>query len=418
MAISSAFLYLSLFTSLFFEIFLLITYFEIRDEIKLEKETLGKKLKRFPTVTIIVPCFNEELTVVETVKSLLRLDYPRHKIQFIIVDDGSSDKTALVVQKHFGKHERVQFFSKVNGGKHSALNFALERTDSELVGCLDADSFVDSDALRKIVPYFDNQEITAVTPSIRIFTPKTTLQKVQRVEYIWGIFLRRMLASMNALYVTPGPFSIFRTKVFKEVGGYKHAHHTEDMEMALRLQRHGYKIANSHSAYVYTMGPAKLKALYKQRVRWVYGFLNNAFDYREMYFNKKYGNIGMFIMPIATFSIFSTLYAALNFIWSVINKIPVQIAKYQAVGFNFGVPHLSHFSIDWFTLNTGMVFWISSTTVALTFFILFLALRMTNGKARLSMDVFYYLTLYVFIVPLWLAKATYSTIARKDITWK
>ncbi|MBX4195637.1 glycosyltransferase family 2 protein [Candidatus Parcubacteria bacterium] len=414
MAISNIFLYTSLFTSLFFEIFLLITYFEIRDEIKFEKENNGKNVKHFPTVSIIVPCYNEEKTVLATIDSILALDYPADKLSLIVVDDGSKDRTREVL-KQFENHKQIRIFAKENGGKHSALNFALERIDSELVGCLDADSFVDQAALLRIVPYFDNNSIMAVTPSIKIHEPKTVLQYVQKVEYSWGIFLRRMLSSMDALYVTPGPFSIFRTEVFRKLGGYRQAHHTEDMEMALRMQKHGYRIANSHNAHVYTVGPAKLKGLYKQRVRWAYGFLNNAIDYRDMYFNRKYGHIGMFILPMATISIFSTLYAAGNLIWSLLGKIPEQMAKYEAVGFNFGAPH---FAFNWFSMNTGMTFWITMMTILLTFVILFLSLTLANGKAKLGKDVFYYLTLYIFIVPLWLGKAVYSTIARKDITWK
>ncbi|MHB1330533.1 MAG: glycosyltransferase family 2 protein [Minisyncoccota bacterium] len=418
MAISSLFLYTSLFTSLFFEIFLLITYFEIREDLKFEKENAGKNVKRYPSVTIIIPCYNEQSTVIDTIKSLLSLDYPKDKISLMVVDDGSTDKTKEVVLKNFRNNKQIQIFSKENGGKHTALNFALERTSSELVGCLDADSFVDSTALRKIVPYFENDKVMAVTPSIRIHKPKTALQYVQKVEYSWGIFLRRLLSSMDALYVTPGPFSIFRTEVFKNLGGYKHAHHTEDMEMALRLQKNGYKIANSHSAHVYTVGPEKINGLYKQRVRWVYGFLNNVIDYKEMFFNKKYGNIGLFILPIATFSIFSTLYATGSLVWNLISKVPEQIAKYEAVGFNFGMPHFSSFSFNWFSLNLSMAFWVTAATLSLTFVILYLSLKLTEGKARFSKDVFYYLTLYIFIVPLWLAKATYSTILRKNISWK
>lgn len=418
MAISSLFLYTSLFTSLFFEIFLLITYFEIREDLKFEKENAGKNIKRFPSVTIIVPCYNEERTVVETIKSLLALDYPKDRISFLVIDDGSTDKTREVVLKNFGKNKQIQFFSKENGGKHTALNFALERTKSELVGCLDADSFVESDALKRIIPYFENEKIMAVTPSIRIHKPRTALQYVQKVEYTWGIFLRKLLSSMNALYVTPGPFSIFRTQVFKNLGGYRQAHHTEDMEMALRLQKNGYKIANSHSAHVYTVGPEKINGLYKQRVRWVYGFLNNVIDYKEMFFNKKYGNIGMFILPIATFSIFSTLFAAGSLVWSLVSKVPEQMAKYEAVGFNLGMPQFSNLSFDLLSFNLSMVFWITGATISLTFVILYLSLKLTEGRAKFGKDVFYYLTLYVFIVPLWLAKATYSTILRKNISWK
>ncbi|HRH25745.1 MAG TPA: glycosyltransferase [Parcubacteria group bacterium] len=416
MAISSAILYISLFVSLFFEIFLLITYFEVKSEIDFEIEHGGKDIKSFPTVTIVVPCHNEERTVVDTIKSILSLDYPKDKLRLMVIDDGSTDRTKAVVLETFRGTPQVEVFSKENGGKHTALNFALEKIDSDLVGCLDADSFVEPTALKRIVTFFDKEEVMAVTPSIRIHDPKTPLQYMQRVEYSWGIFFRRLLSSINGLYVTPGPFSIFRTKVFKTIGGYKHAHHTEDMEMALRMQKNGYKIVNAHSAHVFTVGPDKLKKLYKQRVRWIYGFLNNAIDYKEMFFNKKYGNIGMFVLPIATFSIFTTLYAAGNLLWSIASKIPEHLAKYEAVGFNLGMPNFS--KINWFAFDLNTSFWITVTTLSLTFVILYLSLRVANGKARMGRDVFYYLTLYAFIVPLWLAKATYSTITQKKISWK
>jgi cellulose synthase/poly-beta-1,6-N-acetylglucosamine synthase-like glycosyltransferase len=245
-------LYCSLFITLFFEIFLLITYFEVKEELNLENEHVGKNIKQFPTVTIIVPCFDEEFTVEDTIHSLLHLDYPKEKLSIIAVDDGSTDGTRARLTR-FKNHPGIDILFKENGGKHTALNLALEKVQSDLVGCLDADSYVSTDALKKIVPFFEDERIMAVTPSIKVHNPITVLQYVQKIEYSWGIFLRRMLSSLGALYVTPGPFSIFRTTVFQELGGYRRAHYTEDLEMALRLQKNRYGIVNSHNAHVYTI---------------------------------------------------------------------------------------------------------------------------------------------------------------------
>ncbi|MEK9171957.1 MAG: glycosyltransferase family 2 protein, partial [Patescibacteria group bacterium] len=188
--IQALILYISLFISLFFEVFLLITYLEVREELSLEDKHIGKNIKWFPTVTIIVPCFNEEPTVYKTIQSLLNLDYPKDKLSIIAVDDGSTDGTYCKLAK-FKNYSQISILSKENGGKHTALNFALEKVQSDLVGCLDADSFVNSDALKKIVPFFDDASIMAVTPSIKVFEPKSVLQYVQKIEYSWGIFLRR-----------------------------------------------------------------------------------------------------------------------------------------------------------------------------------------------------------------------------------
>ncbi|MDP3875282.1 MAG: glycosyltransferase family 2 protein, partial [bacterium] len=153
--IQALILYCSLFTSLFFEVFLLITYLEVREELSLEEQHLRKNIKWFPTVTIIVPCFNEEHTVDDTIQSLLSLDYPKGKLSIIAVDDGSTDETRNHLAR-FESHPQISVLSKNNGGKHTALNLGLEKVESDLVGCLDADSFVNSDALKKIVPFFDD----------------------------------------------------------------------------------------------------------------------------------------------------------------------------------------------------------------------------------------------------------------------
>lgn len=407
-------LYCSLFISLFFEVFLLITYLEVRQELDLEEKYLGKNIRRFPTVTIIVPCFNEEHTVGNTIRSLLNLDYPKEKLSIIAVDDGSTDGTRRALVS-FESHPQISVLSKENGGKHTALNLALEKVESELVGCLDADSFVDPNALRKIVPFFDDDSIMAVTPSIKVFEPKSILQYLQKIEYSWGIFLRRMLSSIGALYVTPGPFSIFRVRVFRELGGYAHGHHTEDLEMALRMQKHRYKIVNSYGAHVYTIAPRGLGALYRQRVRWTYGFLNNAMDYREMFFNKKYGHIGIFILPIATTSIFSTLYVAGSTLWNNLTSAIDALVKFQTVGFSW---RASLPSFDWFFINTGVLPILALSAVMLTLVILYLSIKMADGQVRLSRGVFYYLLLYIFIVPLWLTKAMFNTIFRRQINWR
>ncbi len=410
----SIFLYGSLFISLFFEVFLLITYLEVREEIKSEDAHLAKGLSVFPSVSIIVPVWNEAKTIMGTINSLLALDYPQDKLKLILVDDGSTDNTWEVMSQ-FKNNPQFTILRKENGGKHTAVNLALENVTTDLVGCLDADSFVNPDALQKIVPYFDDAETMAVTPSIKIYEPEGVLQRIQKTEYSWSIFLRRMLSSMGALYVTPGPFSIFRTRVFRELGNYRHAHLTEDMEMAMRMQKNHYKIVNSHGAHVYTVAPRKLSALVKQRVRWTYGFLNNALDYKELFFNKKYGNMGMFIMPIATLSTFTSLVMVSRLLVSFGSNIFRHITRFQAVGFNY---KFSFPSFDWYFINTGIMPIITTMALIMTLVILFFSIRMADGKFKLSRGLFYYLFLYVFLTPLWLTRALFNTAFKRKISWR
>ena len=407
-------IYVFLFISLYFEVFLLVTYFEKRINIRQEDALVKKALKKFPTVTIMVPCWNEQTTISKTIYSLLNLNYPKNKLKILIIDDGSTDKTWDVIKK-FEKKSQIEIFHKENGGKYTALNFGLTKVTSDLVGCMDADSYVDKDMLKNIVVYFDDKEVMAVTPSVKVWQPKTIIQLIQKVEYGWGIMIRKMFSYMGALYVTPGPGSIFRREVFEKIGGYKHAHQTEDMEMAVRMQSNHLKIVNSHNAFVYTVAPSTLRKLYTQRLRWTYGFINNIIDYKHLFFKKEYGNLGVFILPMASLSIFSALYVIIVSIFSFIKTIFTEYIKIQTVGFNF---HWINLNFDWFFINTEIIAIASTITFLGTLILILLSRKMAEGKMSIGLDLIYFFTLYAFISPIWMAKAVYNSIFSIKTHWR
>ena len=411
--VTNIIMYTFLFLSLNFEVFLLITYFENRLEIARE-DNLSIKTKKHPTVTIIVPCWNEEFTVSKTIHSLLSLDYPKDKLKIMIVDDGSTDKTWEKIQK-FQNNPQIEIYTKENGGKYTALNFGISRLNSDLVGCLDADSYVHKDALKNIIMYFKDREIMAVAPSVKLWQPKGPLQLLQKVEYGFGIFTRKMFHYMHAVYITPGPFSIFRTDVFKKLGGYKHAHNTEDIEIALRMQKNGYKIAHAHNAMVYTVPPDTLRKLLKQRVRWVYGFIKNATDYREMFFRRKYGNLGMFILPMAAVSVMSVLSVASISIFNIVRLIFNKYLEIQTVGFSLNWPF---HTFDWFYINTEIIAIVGLVTTIGTITMIIMSKRMSEGRFDIGIDLIFFLTLYMFIAPLWIGKAVYNAIFGVRASWR
>ena len=405
--------YFFLFISINFEVFLLITYFERRHDLKDENQPARIVLKKYPSTTIIVPCWNEETTVSKTIHSLLNLNYPKDKLKIIVVDDGSTDNTWEAIQK-FKNNPQIEMFKKENGGKYTALNFGLDRLATELVGCLDSDSYVDKEALKHIVTYFQNKEIMAVAPSVKLWQPKGVLQLLQRVEYGFGIFNRKMFHYMQAIYITPGPFSIFRQEVFQKLGVYKHAHQTEDIEIALRMQKHGYKIVHAHKAIVYTVAPKSLGKLVTQRTRWSYGFIKNALDYREMFFNKQYGNVGVFILPMAALSVISVLTIACISIWNFVRVLLEEYVRIQTVGLNWNW----HWGFDWFYINTELVAFIGIVAFVGTVTLVLLSRKMSEGKMYFGVDLIYFLGLYMFIAPLWIAKATYNAVFSVKTVWR
>lgn len=407
----SGIFYIFLFMTLYLEVFFLVTFLEEREG--LEHGVRGGKLSYYPSTTIIVPVWNEEKTVSATVHSLLRLHYPKNKVKIIIVDDGSTDRTWDIIQK-FVHNPRIILLKKENGGKHTAVNFAIEKADTELIGCLDADSFVDKDALTEIARAFNaDREIMAVTPMLIVHEPKTILQKMQRTEYYAGAFLRRMLSPLDGIFVTPGPFSIFRKEVFDKIGLYKKAHNTEDMEFALRMQSHHMRIRNVHTAYVHTSTPGTLYALYRQRLRWAYGIMKNTLDYRFMLFRREYGLLGMVVLPLSFVGVFVFLY---NFGFIVFyggKSIVEKIIEISVVGVYSSLPHF-----NLFFLSTDFTSLLSYILFGVVLFIIWNGTRLAEGKFRLTPGVFYFIILYGIVAPLWFTRAIWNVIFAKDTKWR
>ncbi len=407
-------IYALLFLTMYFEVFVLLTYFEEREQFA-QKPKVSRLPGKYPSVTIIVPAWNEGETILGTVHSILALDYPKERLFVYIIDDGSTDDT-LAVARRFSDHPQIRVFTKENGGKFTALNLGLSMATTDLIGCLDADSFVEPSALKEIIPYFDNPDIVAVTPSVQIHNPDNVLRRIQAAEYMIGEFTRKVFSRLNGLYVTPGPFSIYRRHIFEIVGGFVHGYGTEDMEMALRLQSHQMRIENAHTALVYTVSPRTPRALYNQRVRWVSGFLKNAFfKYRHMFFGRKYGHLGMLTMPFAFFSIFIALFFCAMYVRNLGQLAYERYLQYSAIGFHLpkGLP-----DFDWFSLNLEFRRLIVYSLFFTTIFFVLMGGRMVLRKFTFTRDMLYFLLLYGLIAPFWLVRSLYNLITAKEARWR
>lgn len=404
-------LYVFLFIALYLEVFFLITFFEERES--MTHAFTGEKLMRFPSATIIVPCFNEERTLGKTIDSLLRLDYPKDKLKMFIVDDGSTDRTWNILQK-FARHPQITLVKKENGGKHTAVNLAIEQTNTELVGCLDADSFVEKGALREIARVFnEDPSVMAVTPLIIVDNPKTILQKMQETEYHINAFFRRILSPLDAISVTPGPFSFFRREVFTKIGLYKKAHNTEDMEFALRMQSNHMRIRNAHAARVHTTTPETLHKLYRQRLRWAYGMMKNTIDYRFMIFRREYGILGVMVLPLSFMGVFIFLY---NFGFLTIHALQNLFAKsvqVSTVGFSSALPRL-----DSFFFNTDFMALLSYLFLGLALVIIWNGVTLARGSFRPSLGIFYFIFFYGIVAPIWFTRAIINMAFSRNTSWR
>lgn len=401
------------FLAVYVQVFFLVTFFERRRELG-TASTEVVTLKDYPSVAIMVPCWNEEKTVHGTIESLLALEYPKDKLKLVIVDDGSTDTTWDEILR-YKDHPQINIFHKENGGKHTAVNYGIEHTDSAFVGCLDADSYVAPDALKCIMAMYEkNPSIMAVAPSIIIHQPRTILQRAQKIEYNMGIYIKKMLAYMNAIHVTPGPFSIFRREVFEKIGGFKKAHNTEDMEIAYRMQENHMKIDHCHTAQVYTVAPDTFIKLYKQRLRWIYGFIQNTIDYRRLIFRRQYGNFSFFTLPSGVISISAAVFIFGTLAYNLIVLIGHTITRWSIVGFGSNFSTGIHF--EWFYINTQTIVFVTILLYSMLIFAMIIGSRMARQK--LNIHIISYVVIYSVIAPLWLLKALWNSATARKPSWR
>lgn len=415
MEISAFFTYLFLFFALYVEVFLLIGFLS-KGGIKVINESRTPEPVApadLPRVAVFVPSYNEEKTVAQTITSLLSLDYPHDKLEIIVIDDGSKDRTYEMALP-FTSDSRVKVLQKPNGGKHSAMNLALAHTDAEIVGCLDADSFAAKDALLLSVRAFSDPLVAATTPAIHVHEPKNMLQVIQKAEYSLSIFIRRAFASSDAILVTPGPLSLFRRSAVVKAGGWKHGWGTEDLEMTLQLREQGVKIVNDPAVTVYTTTPRTLPALYKQRVRWTYGFLMNMIDFKHMIGNPKYGALGMVVLPGAIISVFGVCFLTAMSVASFVGRAFKSYERISVTGFH---PHLSIGSFDLFYFNTSTVMILAYVLGGITITLMTVGKRL-GGQRPFSWDIPLYMITYGFIAPLWLIGAVGHALFRSQAKWR
>ena len=411
MEIGALGVYVGLFLGLYLQIFLLISFFEKRPERK-----SSYRPARYPTVAVLIPCWNKARSLSGTVESLLELDYPKEKLSIIMVDDGSTDNTWEVAQR-FANNPQIKLFRKENeGSKYAALNFGLARSDSELVGCLDADSFVERDALLEIVKKFEtDKEVMAAAPIMRVNRPRNVLELMQAADYTFGIFWKKMFDNIGAISVLPGPFSFYRRELFDKIGPFRKAHHTEDMEMAFRMHANGLKITNVHTAVVYTNVPSTLGSLIRQRTRWSRGFLENSRDYAYMYFNRRFGNFGLLVLPFGLAGVVTGLYAAAYTLYNTASWATTRVLDMTSTGIPVHLPTLGQ--VEWlYAVDTGGL--LPLILLALCFSIMAILLGSHIGRVRLPLSSFVsFFLLFGMLAPVWLARAAWDTLLRRERGW-
>ncbi|WP_307412456.1 glycosyltransferase [Neobacillus ginsengisoli] len=274
---------------------LAIFVFLSRKQVKRYKETQIDP-SFTPFVSVVIAAYNEEKVICKTIHSILSSDYPAFEV--LIIDDGSKDDTADVVQKTYANHSLVRLIKKNNGGKSSAVNVGFKEANGEIVVALDADTLIAENAISLLVNHFKNENVAAVSGNVKVGNKGNLLTNWQHIEYVTGFNLeRRAFAALNCITVVPGAIGAWRKTAVEEAGYFKEDTLAEDTDITLTLLRQGKKIEFEEKAYAFTEVPEDIKSLAKQRYRWVYGTLQCLWKHREALFNKKHNSLGYIGLP-------------------------------------------------------------------------------------------------------------------------
>lgn len=316
--------------------------------------------KKFPSISFLVPAYNEELNIANTIKALLEVEYPKDKKQIIVINDGSTDNTRKIVEDFVKKYPEVKLINKENSGKADSLNQAIKQVNTDLIAVTDADSYPKKDALLKMVGFFEQDEkVAAVTSRVLVKNKKNLLEKFQDVDYIVIAWTRKLLDYVDSVYVTNGPLSVYRTSAVKKVGGFDPKNLTEDIEITWHLLSQGYKSKMSYSAEVYTTTPYKFKNWMNQRIRWNLGGLQTIFKYKK--YALREGLFGYFVITYVSLSFFLALIGLLlfsRFVWLQFIQhsllIPYIFRSYNPLEFiewNFSITILALLGLIFFILS-------------------------------------------------------------------
>ena len=249
-----------------------------------------------------------------------------------------------------------------------------------------------------MLPIFEqDQNIAAVCPLLKVKKPQNVLQKVQWYEYVVNMFYKFLNAKLDCIHVTPGPFSVYKTKVIKDLGGYDETTITEDLEIAIRLQKHQYKIVQTFDTVVETMVPTTWKKLFRQRIRWYKGSVDNSIKYKQLIFNKKYGDFGIIRMPTIILSGIIAIILVGTFFQALIAKMMVTFSYLRDINFDL-LTLIKHFSLEVNILNWPFSrLFAAATLMGISFFIMIYSYRLLKEKITNHGRTFVSLVTYLFI---------------------
>ena len=305
-------------------------------------------------VSVIIPAHNEEKFIKKTIENVISEDYPG-EIEVIVLNDLSTDRTAEIVEEISKKDSRVVLINmEKHMGKSNAVNLGLKKVKNEIVIILDADSEIEKNSLLKIVQSFSDENVGGVSCIMRARQTRNPLTWFQDMEYMLSSGSRYLFNKLNGTYFLPG-FAAFRKKALDKVGGLSKMTFSEDLDIGLQLKKAGYKLEMSN-ATVYTQVPATIRGFIRQRVRWCFGTIQVLRKHSDLIFNRKYGLVGMYCIPLQIFwYVYSIIYIPIAF-YQIFSGYIQNFAAYS----NYISIEVAKYFFNWFSAY-GMVEYVYKT---------------------------------------------------------
>ncbi len=350
------------------------------------------------SLSIIIPCFNAEENIAKTIQAHLNSDYKGLK-KIIVVDDCSTDNSATIIKQLAKKHKKVMYVKtpKNTGNAAGAKNYGSKFVKTKLIGFSDDDSMPKKNAVSKMVGFFNDEKVGAVTSRVLIKGKQNFLTKSQAIEYKIIAFTRKLLGFLESIYVTNGPLSIYRKKAFDQVGGFDQKNLTEDIEITWHFVSKGWKVHMVIPAIVYTYPPTTIKSWFHQRIRWNVGGIQTVAKYRKKFF--QCGMLGLFIMPFFILSWFLGITGLFFLAYRFTKHIMVKylVAKYSVAA------NVALITMNDISLNPSILFFFGMLLFALGLIYTITALTYSKESGKLIghkiRDIFIYSIFYLLMYP-------------------
>ncbi len=347
---------------------------------------INLKTGTLPRLTIIIACYNEEKVIGRTIEALQASYYRNFRL--ILVNDGSKDKTAKIIQNYADHDKRISLVNVPNGGKAKALESGMSKTKSQWLVFCDADTIFAPDSLRQfaLIAALDYR-LGAIAAKIVVGNDNNLLTRAQLIEYdIAYKFVKASQDITNMITVVPGAAGLWKHSALTKAGGFRADTLAEDTDTTMRVIAGGNRVGYRSNIEAYTEAPEKLTMLYKQRTRWQLGNMQAIFKHRKGVFNPKYGTLGVMGLPLFYIELISAI------------TYPVILAITAVLLWSEGLFSIQKMSsiFDDPAKNTIIILGLLMLAIELcmTLFVIVTSKKSIKSKVKLILTVPYYVVIY------------------------